>query len=212
MPTSGSPAAGHPPSTSAGAFAFPPAGDYTYRVHGSAKSAFGDQKIDGPSALTVDPPAGQRQHTTQKDQAGTTEQTLVSRRAGLFLADVKMAQNGFNEEFRPSTPVLLLPVGARPGRRWHWTMASTDGKYTLDADLMVGRPRDVSTADGTRVHTVTISSVLVISGSAVSLTIHQLDRASYDGLVLTEHAVTDGTAFGTKFHSDITRTLMSHPR
>ena len=210
--TAASVSASNAPAPSSSSAPLPPAGNYTYQVKGHADSALGSQSLDGTSTLTVDAAQGDSQHSTQKDKGGTTEQTVVTRPAGLFLADIKMSQQGFNQEFRPSAPVLLYPMDAKPGRSWHWRTTSTDGKYTLDASLKVGRPRTVVSASGQRVSTVTVSSVLVITGDSISMTIHQVDQASKDGLIVREHAVADGTAYGTKFHSDSTRSLQSKAR
>jgi hypothetical protein len=179
----------------------PPPGTYTYRQHGTSSSALGNQSLDGASTLTVDAPQGDREHSTQRDRGGSTEQVLVGQTGGLFLAEIHLAQPGFDEDFKPAQPVLLFPAGARAGRHWHWHMTSTDGNYTLTARLEV-------TAIG---KTVSLSSVLHLTSSDISLTIHQSDKSGRDAVILREHAVTDGTAYGTPFRSDVTRVLTSRP-
>jgi hypothetical protein len=179
----------------------PPPGTYTYRQHGTASSALGDQSLDGDSTLTVDQPQGNREHSTQRDQGGSTEQVLVGRTGGLFLAEIHLAQTGFDEDFKPAHPVLLFPADAHKGQRWRWHMTSTDGKYTLNARLTI-------TNLGA---TVSLSTVIHLTSSDINVTIHQSDKAGQDAVIVREHAVTDGNAYGTPFHSDVTRVLANRP-
>ena len=190
----------------------PPPGTYTYHLHGSSTSALGTQNLDGDSTLTVDQPQGNREHSTQRDSSGSTEQVLVARTRGLYLAEIHLAQPGFDEDFKPKTPALLFPASAHTGQRWHWQMTSTDGKYTLTAHLEVRDLHSSATmTDGTRVDTVALSSVLHLHSKDIDLTIHQSDEAGRDAVIIREHAKTDGTAYGTPFHSDATRVLASRP-
>jgi hypothetical protein len=190
------------PAPAAGAVPLPPPGTYTYRQHGTAKSALGDQSLDGDSTLTVDQPQGSREHSTQRDRGGSTEQVLVSQAGGLYLAEIHLSQTGFDEDFKPAQPVLLFPGNAHKGQQWQWHMTSTDGKYTLNARLTV---TDLSSSG------VTLSSVIHLTSSDINLTIHQRDRSGTDAVIVREHAVTDGTAYGTPFHSDVTRVLTDRP-
>lgn len=187
-------------------------GSYDYTVKGEATSALGKQQIDGTSTLQVDQPQRHRQHTSQHDDQGSTEQVLVAATDGLRLAETHLSMSGFDETFRANSPVLLLPADPHQGDRWHWRMHSTDGKYTLAGSLEVSDLHSsATTASGERRQTLTISAVLTLTGNQLNMTIHQTDDASRDGVIVHEHAVTDGTAYGTKFHSDITRRLSSEP-
>src|SRR4051812_49079994 len=144
-------------------------GDYVYRAHGHAESALGDRDFDGRSRLTVTAPAADERHATLRGKDGSTEQTLLGRDDGLYLADLKMSQQGFNTEFRPASPVLLLPAGAEVGKRWEWRMTSTDGDYRLHATLTLTDDNGSATVDGSRVSTATVKSVLVIEGDSLSM-------------------------------------------
>jgi hypothetical protein len=187
-------------------------GNYGYHVTGSSTSALGSQHYDENSTLQVDRPQGHRQHTKQQDKSGSTEQELVAATDGLRLGDLHLSQQGFNEDFRPSSPVLLLPANPSAGQRWQWSMRSTDGKYTLHGRLEVtSLHSSAQTTDGSSRKTITISSVLDLRGKDIDMTIHQQDQATRDGVIVREHTVTDGTAYGTKFSSDLTRTLSSQP-
>ena len=203
--------AGQQPSAS-GQVPLPPPGTYTYRLHGSSTSALGKKKLSGDSTLTVDQPQGNREQSTQRDSSGSTEQVLVARAGGLFLAEIHLAQPGFDEDFKPKAPALLFPASAHAGQQWHWQMTSTDGKYTLNAHLQVRDLHSSATmADGTRVQTVSLSSVLHLHSNDIDLTIHQNDEAGRDAVIVREHSTSDGTAYGTPFHSNATRALASRP-
>jgi hypothetical protein len=172
----------------------------------------GNKDIDEADTLTVDPVRHHRQHTVLRGQEGSSEQTVESRPDGLFLVDIHMSQQGFDERFHPDAPVLLYPTGAAAGRTWTWHMTSTDGEYTLTAKLRLTDASSHATVNGGRVSTVDIDSTLTVTGNDLKLTIQQQDRAARDGLIVNEHAVTDGTAYGVKYHSDTTRRLTSTPR
>lgn len=209
---SAAPAGSQPSSSAADRVPLPPPGTYTYRLRGSSASALGKQSLDGDSTLTVDQPQGNREHSTQRDRGGSTEQVLVARTGGLYLAEVHLAQPGFDEDFKPNAPALLFPASAHAGQRWHWQMTSTDGKYTLTAHLQVQDLHSSATmTDGTRVDTVSLASVLHLHSNNIDLTIHQNDEAGRDAVIVREHATTDGTAYGTPFHSDATRVLARRP-
>ena len=90
-------------------------------------------------------------------------------------------------------------------------MSSTDGNYTLHATLRVADADGHATVDGNRESTVTVAAVLDIEGNGMSATIHQRDEATRDGVIVTERSVGDGTAYGTKFHTEATRTLTDSP-
>lgn len=189
-----------------------PTGTYRYHLTGSESSALGDRTFDGHSTLVVDPPRRGRQHTRLSGDNGRTDQTVLAGRRGLYLVDLRLSQQGFDETFHPDQPVLLLPADARAGRSWQWRMTSTDGDYRLRATLRVADPHSTASVRGRKVSTVVVTSVLHIDGDSISMTIDQRDDATRDGLIVREHAVGDGTAYGTKFHTDTTRTLTSRPR
>jgi hypothetical protein len=202
------------PATRAAAPAvpLPPPGQYKYHATGSSSSFFGNQKIDDTATLTVDKPNGNREHTRQADSNGSTEQVLVSEADGLYLAEVHLSQTGFDEDFKPSGKALLFPGKPKQGQRWQWTMTSTDGKYTLQGHLtLADLHSSATTGDGKRVATVAVTSVLHITGNNFDITVHQRDESGHDALIVREHAVTNGTAYGTKVQSDVTSVLATSP-
>jgi hypothetical protein len=196
--------------TDAGSSSFPlvEPGHYTYRAHGHAETALGDRDFDGKSRLTVTAPSDNRRHATLSGEDGTTEQTLVGRRSGLYLAELKMTQQGFDADFRPRSPVLLFPAGAKVGDHWSWQMRSTDGDYTLHATLRLADDDGTATVSGRQVQTVTVKGTLVLDGDDFSMTLHQTDEAAVGGLVVHEHTTGDGTAYGTPVHTEADRRLL----
>ncbi|HMC72166.1 MAG TPA: hypothetical protein VKJ07_23610, partial [Mycobacteriales bacterium] len=95
------------------------------------------------------------------------------------------------------------------GRTWSWQAKSTDGKYTLDVTTTISGNTTVPVG-GKSQKAVVADSTLHITGQAFDLTVQQRDWVSSAyALVLKEHSVTHGTAYGTTISSDITRKLRS---
>jgi len=190
----------------------PPAGTYRYHLSGKSTSAFGSTSYDETTTQTVDRPAPNRAHSSETDQGATTEETLVARSDGVYLTDLHISQTGFNADFKPIGSALLYPGHIARGQKWHWSLKSSDGAYTLHAQFVVTDSNSsTTTADGQRVATVSVAGVLHIDGSTVNLTIHQQDQATRGAVIVREHAVTDGTAYGTKVHNDARRVLLHQP-
>jgi hypothetical protein len=176
---------------------------------GSTSTSFGTRSLDGPSTLNVDPATGGQQHSQEKDNKGTTDQTVIARGGALYLADLKTSGQGVSVEFRPSPPVLLVPAAPRVGEQWSWQTTSTDGSYHLTAQLRVASLDDTVTVGGRTEHADGITAHLVVTGSNVSMTTDQRDEFKPGLPVLSEHASSKGTAYGVAFRSDSTRRLDS---
>ena len=189
------------------AFAAP--GHYTYQESGTATTPLGTRDLGGTSDLTVEAPRGNRQQSVAKDRNGTTSQTIVATSSGVYLTDLHISQQGFDEDFRPASPALILPAHPEQGQTWSWRMTSTDGKYTMRSTLTVANPDDSTTVSGHRLHTVAIKTHSVVTGSQMQMTIDQRDEGARGTPIVSEHAVVDGKAYGTTFHSDSTRRLES---
>ena len=184
-------------------------GRYTYDSHGTAKSPFGTKNLDGTATLTVDQPAGGRQHQALDGQDMTQEQELVAAAEGYRLSELKISTQGFSEDFRSDRPVLLLPAAPTAGQTWSWQMTSTDGKYTIHTtSKIVGMEQQA--VGGSGVRTVHMTSSIHVTGDAIELTGTQDDWFSTAAaLVVKEHAVMHGTGYGQTFDSDVTRTVRS---
>lgn len=196
-----------PPGKASG---FTRAGTYTYALSGSSKSPLGAQDVSGTGTLAVDPPKGFSQHSTQSGKDGSQDLTVDVRSGGLYLAEIKIASQGFNEDFQPSPPVLYFPADYSQGRKWSWTATSTDGKYTLHVTSTITSTSSSVTVGGKSQHALIVDSTLHITGSGFDITTQQRDWVSTAyALVLKEHATSSGTAYGASFSSDVTRTLRS---
>lgn len=205
--TGGTTSAQKAPGTPTG---FTRAGSYTYDVSGTATQPFGgSQNVSGTSTEAVDAPQGSRQHAKTDGQNGSQDTTLDVRKDGLHVLDLAIATQGFNEDFKPVGDALYFSADYRVGRKWSWQAKSTDGKYTLNVSTTISGNTTVPVG-GKSLRAVIADSTLHITGSAFDLTVQQRDWVSTTyALVLKEHSVTHGTAYGATISSDITRKLRS---
>jgi len=205
--TGGATSAQKPPGKPTG---FTRPGSYTYDVSGTATQPFGgSQNVSGTSTQAVDPPQGTHQHSKTDGQNGSQDSTLDVRQDGLHVLDIAIASQGFNEDFKPVGDALYFSSDYRVGRHWSWQAKSTDGKYTLDVTTKISGNGTVPVG-GKSLNAVIADSTLHITGSAFDLTVQQRDWVSTTyALVLKEHAVTHGTAYGATISSDVTRKLRS---
>jgi hypothetical protein len=185
-------------------------GSYTYDVSGTATQPFGgSQNVSGTSTQAVDPPQGSNQHSKTDGQNGSQETTIDVRQDGLHVLDIAIASQGFNEDFKPVGDALYFSSDYRVGRKWSWQAKSTDGKYTLDVTTKISGNGTVPVG-GKSLNALIADSTLHITGTAFDLTVQQRDWVSTTyALVLKEHSVSHGTAYGANISSDITRKLRS---
>ena len=204
---SGSGTAAKPPGKPSG---FTRAGTYTYDISGTAQSPFGGQQnLSGTDTDTVDAPQGSDQHSKTNGQNGSQEQTLQVRSSGLYVVDIKIASQGFNEEFKPVGTAMYFPASYSVGKHWSWQAKSTDGKYTLDVNSKISG-QTTQNVGGKSLKALVVDSTLHITGTGFDLTSQQRDWVSVQyALVLKEHTVTHGTAYGANISSDATRKLRS---
>jgi hypothetical protein len=185
-------------------------GTYTYDLSGTADQPFGgSQSVSGTDTDTVDAPQGSRQHSKTSGQNGSQDATLEVRNDGLHVIDIAIQNQGFSEDFRPVGDAVYFPAGYRVGKKWSWQAKSTDGKYTLDVTSTISGTTSV-TVDGKSLKALVVDSTLHITGAGFDITDQQRDWVSDTyALVLKEHSVTHGTAYGATISSDITRRLRS---
>lgn len=183
-------------------------GTYTYDAKGTV-TAGQTQDTSGAVTWTVDKAVGDRQHSAMKgEQGGGSEQDLVRRSDGTYLARLKINGGGFAKEFRPAKPVLGIPKPATAGRTWSWTMTSTDGKTKAAYSASFVKTETV-TIGGTKVNTWVIQSTLKLSGD-IDYTVRE--TGNYDTTRLIEvkkRAQGSGAFGGFTFTSDSTSTLRS---
>ncbi|HET6911591.1 MAG TPA: hypothetical protein VFH54_19865 [Mycobacteriales bacterium] len=206
-PTASTRSLGKPPGKPTG---FTRAGTYTYDISGSAKQPLGGtQQISGSDTDTFDAPQGSTQHNKETSQQGSTDMTLQVKSSGLYVVDLHISQQGFDEDFRPVGTAKYFPASFPTGTSWSWEAKSTDGKYTLHVASKIAGT-STATVGGKALKAVIVDSTLHITGNGVDLNVQQRDWVSTTyALVLKEHSTSNGTAFGASFTSSVTRQLRS---
>ena len=189
---------------------FTRAGTYTYDVSGTAKQPFaGSQNVSGTDTQTFDSPQGSQQHNKTNGQNGSQDMTLDVAKDGLHVVDISINSTGFNEDFKPVGMAVYFPSDYTVGRHWTWQAKSTDGKYTLNVSSKISGTSAV-TVGGKSLKVLVVDSTLHITGTGFDLTDQLRDWVSTTyALVLKEHSVTQGTAYGASVSSDVTRKLRS---
>lgn len=184
-------------------------GQYAYRSSGTVTVGATPQSADGTQTLTVSALKDGVQHSTlHSDDSGDTEEDVVVRDTGSYAASLKLTSPAFTKEFRPATPVLLVPDPAAVGRTWSWALTSTDGKTRASATNSLVRTETL-TIGGKKVPTVVLQTHLVLSGDV-----------SYDAQLTTwwapdyrlpvkTHTVGKGSYGGFPFQTDITAVMTS---
>ena len=210
------PAAAARPSASTGPAAVAPApgavdatapGDYVYDVDGTVTVGT-PQPVDGEATLTVDPAAAGQQHTVLEGDQGRTEQDVVLRADGRYLALLSITNPAFSKAFSPTPPVLLLPEPAVVGRTWAWTATSDDGATTARTSNRVAR-EETLTIGGTRVRCTVVETTLVLSGDVDYRGRTTTWVAQEQALPVKESSQGSGTVSGFAFSQDTTSTLRS---
>lgn len=183
------------------------AGTYTYDVSGTVNAGT-PQPVDGEATLTVDRPAGGRQSSVLEGRQGRTEQDIVTRSDGRYLARLSLTNPAFTKEFVPSSPVLLVPTPQTVDRSWSWRTTSTDGKTTAALTARIVRTETL-TIGGQRTPTSVIESTLRLTGD---ITYTGRTTTWYDPahrLPVKDHSRGNGTVSGFAFTTDLTSVLRS---
>jgi hypothetical protein len=185
------------------------AGHYAYASSGTVSFGTTQQDASGTSTLTISPLQGGRQRSTlHSDDSGDTVEDVVVRDVGSYGASLKLTSPAFTKEFRPGTPVLLVPDPAVPGRAWTWSATSTDGATHVSASNRLLRDETL-TIGGQRVDTVVQQTHLVLTGDVrydAQLTVWW---APAYRLPVKTHTVGSGSYSGIPFTTDITAVLRS---
>lgn len=186
-------------------------GSYTYDAKGTVTlgSPGTPQDAGGTSTLTLGPLRGGVQHSTQhSDSTGDTEQDLLVRDAGTYVASLKLTSSAFTKEFRPSPAALLVPDPGSKGASWSWHGTSTDGKTTVSAASSISRSETV-TVGGTKVPCLVVQTHLVLRGDVDYTADVTTWWATALRLPVKEHSVGKGSYNGFPFTTDITSTMRS---
>ena len=182
-------------------------GTYTYDASGTV-TAGTPRQVDGTATLTVDPPAGGMQHSVLAGEQGRTEQEVVTRSSGRYLARLAISNPAFAKEFRPAQPVLLIPTPPSVGRSWSWTAKSTDGKTTASVTARITRTETL-TIGGVRTPTTVVESTLRLTGDVTYTGQMQTWYDAAHRLTVKDHTKGEGTVNGFAFTTDITSVLRS---
>ena len=185
-------------------------GTYTYDLSGTAKQPFsGSQNVSGTDTQTYDAPQGSQQHNKTSGQNGSQDMTLAVAKDGLHVVDIQISSPGFSEDFRPVGDAVYFPANFAVGRHWSWQAKSTDGKYTLNVTTKISGSTSVAVG-GKALKALVVDSTLHITGTGFDITDQLRDWVSTSyALVLKEHSVSQGTAYGASISSDVTRKLRS---
>lgn len=187
------------------------AGTYTLDASGTITLGVSKQDASGTQSLTISPLKGQLQHSTLHGDQGDTEQDLLLRTTGTYVASLRLTSPAFAgqaKEFHPSPAVLLVPDPATVGSSWSWKAVSTDGKTTVTTANKVARTETV-TIGGKKLLCAVIQTHLVLSGD-VTYDAQVTTWYSPDfRLAVKDHTVGKGTAIGSPFTTDITSVMRS---
>lgn len=152
-------------------------GRYTFNRTGTRTTPIGDQSLNGPGALTVDPVNGSDQRTfLSYNQYDSTEQVVRYRPDAIDLVMLKLETQAGTFEFRPASPVLFAPEPLKVGATWAWKMTSTDNRLTLDSSFKIARTESQNIG-GESVATFVVEGTINVSGFLTG-TIHQTLWAS----------------------------------
>lgn len=167
--TAGGDGAPRPSATAATATKATPPGTYTYDSSGTQTISGGKQAVSSTATLTVSEVIDGSQTSTLHNSQGETEQDLVVRSNGTYLATLTISSPTVNKEFPFSPPALLLADPAKVGATWSWRSTSTDGSTTVTASNKVVRTETL-TVGGQKVASVVVQTRLVITGKDLSYT------------------------------------------
>ena len=207
----GQPANGYTPP--AGSTPAKPAAAGTYTEDNSGTSTFGPPPAKSP--LTIDAPAGTRQHSTSDMRSGgkgaVGETTFDYLPDGVHLVEVKATTytgTGFNQtlDFVGNPPPLAAPTGVKPGQSVDFDLSSNPPGTNIHVHIDFVRYETI-TIGGQPVNTLVLHQVGTLSGNITGTqTMDAWVSQQYD-LFVKSHSTTDATASGVHFTSDVTSTL-----
>ena len=192
-----------------------PAAPGTYKYDTSGTTSFGAQTGKPPpvTTLTVDPPAGTRQHSTRdaRDASGNgslTETTLDFQPQGVLLVELKITTKAIGitdvEDFVANPPALVAPTGAKPGDHLEFDLSGSGTNVHVTIDI---QRRETLTIGGQATDTLVSHQAATLSGKITGTTTSDSWISPQYDLAVKDHTVSDLTAYGAKAHSDITSQL-----
>src|SRR5581483_9625334 len=183
-----------------------PVGHYTYdNQAGPGANTFGAPPPT--SSLTVDPPQGTVQHTTNDmGSGGKTETTLDYRADGVHIVEVKVTASGQTYDFVGNPPPLAAPTGAKPGQSVAFDLADAAKKTSIHVQIDFVRMETV-TNGGQPVDTMLIHQVGTLSGGLTGMQTTDANVAPQYDLFVKTHSTGDVHAGAFEAKSDVFSTL-----
>lgn len=189
-------------ATAPGSYLLDTSGTITYGSPGTPQDAKGTQ------TLTVSALKAGLQHSTLHGDQGDTDEELLVRDTGTYVASLKLTSPAFTKEFRPSPAALLVPDPATVGATWSWSGTSTDGKTTARASSKIARLETV-TIGGRKVPCAVLLTHLVLSGDIT----YAADVTTWWSpdyrLPVKDHTVGKGQFGAFPFQTDISTLMRS---
>ncbi|MDP3713602.1 MAG: hypothetical protein Q8R60_14090 [Mycobacteriales bacterium] len=183
-------------------------GDYLYDSSGTFSLGGAPQPVDGTSTLTVDPVVDGTQHSVLEGEDSRTEQDVLVRENGTYVARLQITNAGFDKAFEFDPAEVLVPTPATVGTTWSWVATSTDGKTRATQNSKVVRSETL-TIGGKQVATQVIQTTLRLSGDISytgEITTHYAESLH---LPVKERTKGNGTVQGFSFSMDVTATARS---
>lgn len=180
-------------------------GHYTYDVSGTRTGGAPatTAPVSGKTILTMDPLAGNTQHSTVAQQGSSspqTEETFAYTPSQILFVDLKLNQIG--KEFTPNPPLLAAPVPPTVGQKWSWDMKSTDGTTTVHGDLAYTGQETLNIGGQsirTYVLSVNLTFTVTYAGAPSGVIVHDSETEWLDpgrDLQVKIHDVLDAGAYG----------------
>jgi len=198
----------------AGATPAKPAAPGTYTEDNSGTSTFGPPPAKSP--LTIDPPAGTRQHSTSDMRSGgkgsVSETTFDYKPEGVYLVEIKVTNysgTSFGNQtvdFVGNPPPLAAPTGVKPGQSVDFDLSSNPPGTNIHVHIDFVRNETI-TIGGQPVNTMVIHQVGTLSGQISGTQTQDAWVSLQYDLFVKSHSVGDVTAYGIHAQSDITSQL-----
>jgi hypothetical protein len=178
-------------------------GTYTYDNQGT--STFGAPPAKSP--LTVDPPAGTRQHSTNDTgSSGKTETTLDYQSDGVHLVEIKITNGSTTFDFVGNPPPLAAPTGVKPGQSVDFDLSTNPPGTNIHVHIDFVRMETI-TIGGQPVDTMVIHQVGTLSGNLTGTQTMDAWVAPQQDLFVKSHQIADVKYGAFNIHSDVTSTL-----
>jgi hypothetical protein len=183
-----------------------PVGKYTYdNQPGPSGNTLGAPPAT--STLTVDPPQGTQQTSTNDFGSGNQSKTTLDFRPdGVHLVEISVKQSGQTLDFVGNPPPLAAPTGVQPGQSVDFDLSSNPPGTNIHVHIDFVRMETI-TIGGQPVNTMVIHQVGTLSGQYAGTQTQDVWVAPQYDLFAKSHQVSDVKFGAFSAHSDVTSTL-----